>query len=655
MVDKSTMSPKTVKPEFDEETIERVTLVKHSLFSAYYQNRFPVVDLRQLINRLTMLLQERCVIVMLEKEENVGYRILFHTCLDPFWKDDFEEFIEKTLFKEVISKDHSSSENLIILDEKKSESFEFEIAEEEKKYRLDIKDYLIEFRDGMYFMIHEMYSPRDEDPAAKDNRRFLPIRIKDNKSLSYLSERLHYEKEALRDPIINKIFGDEELRKVILGKVKYWKNKKFVRTTLPVDLDIYSNLVTDEYFNYHFKKISNIFNQEYINIQKSHLLTSQNTIPNIIFFVREFAQKELRFKREQDSERYYPYRIRILIPEEQKKDLRNGFIKLKELKNNSDNIIEFGEYLSVKNVRDDSFFWELLNKEPTYEEKDGIDDILKIIEEPNKLYARSMSDASFDSGYVNIKEGPFTFRGESRLEKNELDLESESDGYRRSICIHYAFLVFSLRKNTSTISKNKQFQILTVPGSIGGSPFFCAGFVYPLIKKEEKEKQPEYQRKHHRMWLNNFHFYHTIYHYLIFNMRTKITRLYLDEVQSIFENEQDIILDNIVNNRPFNKKYICDLLNPKLHILCRTYPFSLITFSEKLDNQLTDNIFILDDYAGGDCPLAVHIHDNPFFLNQIASGRILRDIRIFECIKAANYVLKRRLIDKIQVKRLKES
>ncbi len=618
------------------EITERVTLVKHSLFSAFYQNRWPVVDLNQIINRLCMLLQERCVIVLLERKENIGYTILHHTCLDPFWKGDFENYIKNTLYKEVISQKHPS-EDLIILDKDRAESFEIEINE--KKRYINIKEYLIKFHEDKYFMIHKMYSPRDTKPTAKGKRTFLPISIKSNEYLYYLSKTLSCDKNNPVDPVIDKIFSDKKLNERISRKAKNWKKQKIKREVAPPSLlNLYWKYTTNDSkksFEDNFKEIRKIFNQEYLNIRESPLLTSNSKTPNIIFFIREFTQKELRFRRKPGEERYYPYRIRILIPDAQKDDLRKGFEELKEKRTN---IIDFHKYLTVKNVRDDGFFWKLLEK------PGGIDKILEIIEKPNQLCARSMSDASFESGYVNIKEGPFTFGGTSRLEKEELEKYGKSEGYQRSICIHYAFTIMSPRADA-----NKNFQILTVPGSVGGSPLFCAGFVYPLIKDDDK---PKYPREYHRMWLNNYHFYHAICHYLIFNVRTKITRLYLDKVRYIYENSQDDILNKIVHGISFNKKDICDLLNPQFHILCRIFPFELIKLHETLSDQSSvdkEKLTSFDIYyAGGNFPLAVYVHKNPFFLNQITSSSILEENQIEECINTANDCLKQRLIERIK-------
>lgn len=624
---------------------ECVSLIKHTLYSAYYQNRWPVVDLKQIISRLSMLIQERCVIVLLEVQEDIGYTILNHSCLDPFWKDDFEKYIKYNLYQSVISQ-YYPSDKLIVLDKDKAKSFEIEIGngKERSKYCIDIRDYLIKFHYDKYFMIHKMGSTKDDYPDEPDDTRYFdPIPVsrsgnirktnKLDKNLSRvlleLSKQLAYDHK--KNKRIKDIFNSRELSKMISDKRIEWKNHKIIRK-LPERKNLESYIGADnveEFLNPHFEEIRKIFGKEYKKIRESPLLNDAEHIPNIVFFVRSFSQNTTRFYNS------YHYSVRVLIPEEQRKDLRIAFKNLADKYSNTPKNRPKISDASGNNI-DDDFFWDLIN-EP---DGKGIEDLFKLLDKPNQLYARSMSDSVFESGYINIKNGPFKFGGESRLEKKELDKKSESEGYRRSVCFHH-LLSSVLSPQSDKLSAD--FSVLLAPNFIGGSPFSCTGFVFEH-KHEKDDKHKDILPL--RSWMDNYHFYYSICHYLTLSLRNSLMTLYLYEIRKIYENKQDTILNKIVNGETFHKEEICELLNPRLETLCRIYPFGHIELRPEIDSQIKSYNFEIEGYAGGNASLLVYIHDNPFFIRNIAGGPFLGETKIKKCLIIANQNLEKKLMNK---------
>ena len=620
------------------EIAERITLVKNSLLSAYYQNRWSDVGLQQIINRILLLFLERRVAVILEKinvvegdeTQTTGYKILHHSCLDPFWQKDFQDYIENTLYKNLISQSKSSA-GCLVIDRKKLDDSKINAE------NIEIEDCLIPFCGDKYFMFHKVESTKDKNPRLEiDTRKFPPVSKSNDPILSALADELE---SALKNQNIADYFINNE---------KINNNNIFKKYTERQEAKIYKELSelleqnwpeegTDFFEGARFKEIKEIFDREYKKIRRSALLVGKevDSVPNIFFSIRTFSQQACRFDDgKHNGRKLYPYGVRLIIPDTQREDLKKGFEKFHN---------EYGAPNKRPRLKDasgayiDDTFWEKL------ESNEGIDEILDTLASPYGLCARGMSDAIFCSGYINIREDPFSFGATNRLEKSELEKGYESNDYRISVYFHYMLLMIFLQKNKLPAGKKQKENlfILLVPGNVGGSPFFCTGFVF------KREGQQD-----HQSWLDSYHFYHSIRHYLIRSIRRKIRSLYLDEIQSIYENEQDDSLDRIVKEDRFNPDAICDRLNPKFKELSRVYPFQYIELkyvpkTEQHSYQEKHAPLFFLNYAGSNALFAVHAHDNSFFVSHINSEQFLGGERIKECLLEADSNLEAKLADKI--------
>lgn len=630
----SSSSTTTGEENLEKQVVERVFLVKNSLLSSHYQNRWSIVGIKQIINRFFLLLQRRCVIVVLEKVENTGYKIVHHTCFDPFWKNDFESYLVKKQYKNLLLDDSEEHDfkNLIIIDQNKLSNPRI------NKNGFVIENYCIQFYPNRYFMIHEMKSNKDLDLKVQNEERNFPlVHIKQDGFLSRLAAE--FEESMVSNERMGKFFRRENIDGRVLNKEKEWSEHKIIRS-LPYDLKQDWSDIPSDFFENHFQKLREIFNVEYQKMSGSPLLSGRYC-PNIIFSIRNFSQDSFRFcEKRHNKKGAYAHNIRMLIPDKQKEDFKYAFSKLKE---------KYSAYIDSPGFKgaeeqniDDLFFWKLLKK------PGGIDEILEILEAPFESYIRSMADAVFESGNVNIKEGPFTFGATNRLEEKELEKKSESPGYRRSVCFHYLLLILCGKvDNLFKIKKKEEKEKLYVflnPGYVGGTPLFCTGFVF--TQKDEEE---------HKCWLDNYHFYHSFSHYLVRGIRSRIRDLYLEEIKGVYLSMQNYIVEGIINKKRFEPEEVCNVLNKKFRILSRVYPFVFLEFgvirSEKhhmyLENIKEWHPCFLLHYMKSRAYFIVRIRENSFFPCLLEGASFLSKHQLQESILEADERMREEVLYRI--------
>ncbi len=609
-----------MEQEFDSNKaiLERVLLVKNSLLSAHYQVRWNVVGLRQIINRFFMLLQMRCIITIVERikigrEEK--YRIIHHTCLDSFWKDDFEQVL-----KDNFSDKYDDNEDIIVIDTNKK--FKSLDGQEE-----NIDGFLIQFYENRFFMVHNM-DPDIQDQSKK--REFLPIRISGTPFLNDLATE--FEKAFTAEKMTYFLANENTIKQLDL-KRNQWHSKKIAIEKTSLD-SLKENSNSIENYKYHHLRLAKIFDREYRKIKNSPLIKKDNHPANIFFFIKAFSQTSYRFhKKNHHPEGNYPYSIRLVISESQKSDLKLAFNNLKDRYYKDSTLGEDNNF-------DDKFFWELL------QEDDGIDNILDVLESPYELEERSMSDAVFSTGYVNIKEMPFKFNGNNRLEEPYLQ-NKDSFGYKRLVCFHYMLMLLSQNED---FKNNQNPRILLVPGHVGGNPFFCIGHVYSDPEEQPNGKKLKNAEEHkHHQWLNNYHFYYSICHYLIRGARNKIGNLYLEEIHKTYIEKQKNIINSIATQQSFSPREFCDILNPAFKSLSRVYSYAYLKFSPIDNNEiinLNDNQFSYR-YLSQDIYFMVSLESNIYFDAHI-EGIFFDKGRFKECIEKADEELRRQLINIIR-------
>lgn len=666
---------------------ERVTLVKHRLLSAHYQSRWSVVGLQQIINRLFMLLQKRCVIVLLEKTDGLGYRIVHHTCLDPFWKHDFEKYLKDNLYRNVLADDNRLDKH-IILDEKKLSQWKIQKTDDTGRTfyeKSNIKDFLIDFYESKFFMLHEATSNKDKDPFVDiEKRSFLPISIKEHPFLWKLAKEFN---TALKNPRLQNSFKNGKIDENVSFKLEDWESGQ-IRIESPQDLtkDWPGDVSWPEkpkpkkeidgyegeynFFEDHFHKIKTVFNYEYKRIRNSPLLTGENNIPNIFFSIRTYSQKEKRF-RYNSNERLYSHSTRLLIPDAQREDLKTAFQSFGDK-------YQYGaneKRPRIKDVKEnqiyDDFFWENLKR------SGGIDEILDTLEKPYGLQSRAMSDGIFESGYVNIRVSPLVFGGTNRFEQDLLDSlktpenKKQSLDYQAAVYLHYMLLILYSQRNDISAESVNDFSILLMPCNVGGSPFFCVGFVFENNDKSETERNDEeimtHEEKMHQSWLDKYHVYYSIRHFFLMGVRNSIEDLYLNAIKSVYEDNQKQIIYNISNNVSYDPEDVCHALNPKFKLLSRVYPFEYIAFKAIYLNDEQQPMIDVNLYDGIEQAeesgfihhyleheiFKVCLHKNPFFVRYFSVDRSISNERFKETLSDAFKNFRQELISEIQKARLK--
>lgn len=612
------------KQQLDEldEISERVVLVENSLLSAYYQNRWDSVGLQQIINRLSMLLLERCVIVILKQQSKTVYEIIHHTCLDPFWKNDFEHYLESNLYKDCLVQDEKEK---IIIDTNKLPGRKIEavsFGESEIEYfKVDFGENILGFYKDIYFMFHRII-PRKE--SRKEEREFPPISIRKNLFLKNLSKKL---RKLFDNPKIEKYLTNYALVKNIARKAAEWKGRRIseeqpqaLQQDWPEDGKAY-------FEGERFERIKKIFDREYQKIQQSPLLVGGDNAPNIFFTVRTFSQTEKRFHDDKyNKEGSYPYSVRLVIPDAQKQDLEKAFLAYGKEHSQPESRPCFWD--AQGNRIGDDFFWEKVKTE------EGVSDILEELKTPSGLCVRGMSDTVFVSGYISIKEDPFIFGGRNRLEQMHLDQKWASRDYRYFVYFHYMLLMLSPKKDILPDHRKDKLYALIAPGSVGGSPFFCTGFVFTRENLSD-----------HQSWLSCYHFYHSIRHYLIRSVRRQIRDLYLKEIQEIYETSQDEILIGIASNRNYEPQDVCDVLNPRLKALSRVYPFEYLEFAVVPDNdedKYEGKPYFFHSYIEDEI-FAVNIHSPPFFVRHFENDTFLEREMMEKCLSDSSNKLEQKL------------
>ncbi len=565
---------------------ERAILIRNDLLSANYQNRSPKVGIGQVLNRLLMFLQEPYVIVIVAQSKKANkYQILYHTLLDPLWKSDFEKFlIDKKNGVGILEEDW------IYIDCQKYKKSIFHIFD--KEYFMFFK---IEFKSHIphYKII------RQSDKNQSDEVNAL--------------EKLFNEKTK-------QLYLSENLSEQFHSKKKYWEQGKIIISDkFASDYDSLDNKDYDEIIKENFEGISRIFNEEYKRIWNSPLLfQNKNEPPNIIFFLKHYIQDKPRYHGKNGKlEGCYKYNVRVIIPDMQKEHIRSALQKLS--KRNAKTIDK-----DKKFPGHDDFFWEEIKSD------EGIDNMLRIMESSFQSNARSLSDPTLSSGYVHINHSPFPDDGSHRLENTEWNKGETSNDYRRLVYYHYVMSMMA--------SITGKLSAITVPGSVGGSTWFCMTF----LSRSDQDKQER--------WLDNYHFYHSICHYTIRGIRKKIKNKYLEVIKNIYSQYVIKIIDRYIrtinesnDNRNIDvQKDICDGINYGLSMMARIYPFSKIQFRYIHGNnkEKTSTYKIHRILNSFNCEII--IIDNPFFIND--GNNFMEDKEIMDAL----FIIDRHLIAELQ-------
>lgn len=563
---------------------ERVSLVRNSLLSSNYQNRWDRVGMRQVINRLFMFIQEPSVLVFLRKNtgsiEDHSYTAVYHTLQDPLWKSHFETFLSEHVG--ILAGDH------IMVDPKEFSGQFFRLSDS-----IHILFFYIEIID------------------------YIPRFFYDNERISFAERGIDFLLGSFQsDSRLHDFFINEMVEEEISNQSRYWNNGSLVNQFTDISLGFEPG-IDASLFSECYESFLHIFDVTYQRIYNSPLISQfKKNPPNILFFVKQYSNEFGRYHgRSGGDTPYYSHGVRMIIPDSQLLHIEKALSTISKCDADNNSFcfpvetvdMKGGVYVytptgrTVKRPRfkggDDDFFWRLI-KTP-----EGRKEILNDMAANFGPKARSLSDPVLESGYVHFKHHPFEEGRSNRLEANVISEGSTSRDYRRLVCYHYVMhMMAPIYKAAHGTQAAEELSAILVPGYAGGATWFSMGFL--SLNK----------RAPHDRWLDNYHFYHSVCHYLARGVRSKLRYLYLNKIKEIYLKFLHDIVNDLVVTDVFTPLRVIEALNPRLKTLCRIFPFELIQFN--LDSSGIKSRCFVHKFLNR-VPYAVSIVDNPYFQRQI--------------------------------------
>lgn len=590
---------------------EKITLIKHSLLSAIYQNRHEKVEIWQLLNRFLALIQDHVVIVVLSKQEEQNrYKIIYHTMFDPVWQNEFEKELQR---KGEVEGDHiywsneycESGNNSYILHETKRFAFfianfshndrgsydppVFELCSEDKLEEYCIPDLLREFSSN------DEHAPRKKQTLLNN---------------LYLSEKLN-DKFQYREQFWEK--GNYNARKLYSDETRHVESliefDKFLPETLKAVKAVYPKWPQD-YFKIQHSIISSIFEKTFNDIKDSPIFFTESTLhtgnllihdppTNVIFSIRSFSTDRMRYRGKSDSP-HYPYEVRTFLPDSQKKQLRNVLGSLKK-----ENIPESRLFNG-----NDSFFWDHL-------EKGEIDEIFNIIESPEGETARALSDMVFTSGFVRVSDSPFRTKGINRLDKHVWEKAQEgimTDDYKRLVCHHYLGYVM--------VPIAKQLSAFLVPVQVSGTPWGCLAFFYDSGNNDNT----------HKRWVQNYHYYFSLSDHVFSDIRSRLKMLFLASIEELYGLLVNYFFGTASEKKfPDDKSVFASTFNQCAKIVARMYPFDLVILGGISLKESSASYKVVNK-----AQLPIQLIENPYYTRRITKS-FTSYKEIIHCFRQAEY------------------
>jgi len=590
------------KEKEHHERFARASLTQVSLISADYENGHDRSGIRQVLNRLLAMMQtedgHKAILVFKKETENKDCRLLYHTMHDPFWKDAFEDRLKKESGYCYMKGDY------LFL---KTNHF---------------KDRAVNFVDDIYFgFVHLDF--KFEHGLACNEIKKLKLLTKHALEKRFFLPRL-LDDYSKKDSLLHGIFSPKKLNKQFeeRGESDKWekgrylidapdiKEIKFPEDKISLWDDKYRNgddILSQDFYDDHRKKIVGLFDREYENIRDSRILwDGSDNLPNILFSIRVFSRTTERYITP-NAQGAYLYDVKTIIPPAQRKDIENALKKIK--KENIGKKIFRGEH---------NFFWAEIdeinrleklilsekNKKIKEEHVDNqneiFDQIFSTLEQGYEDGSRTLSDMVYSGGYVRVAINPIPENGAYRIGKDAWESIINNRiksifaiDYRRVVYLHYIMALI--------VPSEKRTQMLLIPGFVSGSPWCC--MVYVANPKNNK----------HKRWMDGYHFYHNIHRQVIKSLRRNLKKLYLSELKELFlclTKGFMYFIDEGEKESLAPSKFI-DNFNSRAKFLCRVYPIDYVSLSMS-DNEVIE-----------DCQRAHHqifnfsfnvlVNNNPYF------------------------------------------
>jgi hypothetical protein len=314
---------------------------------------------------------------------------------------------------------------------------------------------------------------------------------------------------------------------------------------------------------------------------------SETSLPNFIFFLRDYSENKARCKREENGVLYegYPYGLRILVCSEQQQDIENYLFSIRDNEEARkwylDSNFNHEDSLIYKPIAEQvhKIFWNYLN------EKDRVNGIDKIIEALTSSFgekAYSMADPVFVGGITHFR-NPSVHGGIHRalpLDKRGIHCkyeklpESTQKDLLRIVITHYLFLGMT-GKNVG------DFVVMLCPIEVGGRIIGVSGYVtvnsYYTIGvanlDDDNEDHSKIISNYSHTWLQNYHVYIDSYTRFKRSLRAYFLQLYIKTIAETYLKSLAVYTEN----KEMTSSEFESYFNKRCLFLTRFFSYSPIT------------------------------------------------------------------------------
>lgn len=539
----------------------KLTLIETSLQSNFTRKKLYNISIHQLINRLSLLAQKTRIFIFYSKK-GTQWAHAFNTYKDLLYQAEFQALLKNELHK-----------------------------------------------NDLYSPKADSQWPNKPTPIGKSKFGFLLVAVKRNpvsQAIEFSSapenERILYERlwdDFLNGPYSDSIGVKERLNDLFQRIETYHapqESKKLAR------IPSLSPGVDQEFVDQQIDLVRDILDDIYSGIRDTPLICNKGKIPpNIFFYYRYYGPEDTLYRFEDGIEGKegnppYPYSLKILVPDSQRKDLYRAVLNIKaSLEERTDIFWKykyspmsdyrrlFGEThvselkLLFKDSKINQKFWNEL-------EREAPETIVNTLEVPFGKNTQSMVDSAFMGGYAHYRPHIFEQGIEERNKNEEIAKGfSGSDDIKRFVYMHYLLLAAS-----PEIDQNHRLGIMSVPIFVNSQTYITLAHATVIgASDEDQEETPEKERQ---VWINNYFFFNDVVRRTARRLRYRTRSVYKRQIgECLLIAFQEILETSSPKNTFIDWAEVEIKANHYLDLLCRTWPYSKVKIELKdADNDTVD-------------------------------------------------------------------
>lgn len=574
----------------------KVTLIEQVLQSNIARKKTNRVTIRQFINRLLLLFQEPRIFIFYERNKDTSqWEYAFDTHRDVFYRDVFK--------KTVLAKINNDKGVYI---QPGVEAFgKCSYVEAWPESPLEINN------TGYGVVIIAITSDKDG-------------MVKFASPIVYHLEKKIYNKDyhllnmlwsSFIDYDFSKALGVDKKLQEVLMKIKKAHHGDAFQKLNTQELELHDEF-DRSLMDYQLVIQKEMINMLYEDLSETPLIRNKNKIPpNLFFFVRYYDDPGTvnRSHLDESDSPAYPYTLRIVIPERQKKDLQQAFKVIAQSKpyGNKDEGYSWNyDYDGMSEINScfpnrelDIKFWNKLHKA---KEKNKLDEVINNmlieLEKPFGQGARSFVDPALVSGFVHFKKGVYRNGGVERLRKSVMEKGFRSTDVKRLVYLHY------ILSAAAPDSSYRNLGTMTVPLNVVKQPYVA------LVQATVDTSNDKFS------WPHNYHFFSDVSRHCVRKIRYNSKRLYRAQLS---EQIYNTVIDGFRFHHQEIKLYFPFALmekqiNHRLKLLCRVWPYPLLQIKfrsnvnvDDIDKE-DDTLLIFNSISKG-IVIDFFLRPNPFF------------------------------------------